>query len=72
MTVILLLNFSGQYSKNPVGRLLLTHLLKDWGGVTNLGLVEGQGASEDDKMTICVFQQGIFSDNYNETNSDIA
>lgn len=57
MTAILLLNTSGQYSAKPVGRLLLIHLLKNWGGVTNLGLVECQGASEDGKMTMCELQQ---------------
>lgn len=60
----------GQYSTNPVGRLLPTHLLRKWRRVTDLELVGGQG--EDDKKTICELKQGVFSDNYNETNSDTA
>lgn len=73
----------GQYSTNPVGRLLPTHLLRKWRRVTDLELVGGQGeddkvracggpVSEDDKKTICELKQGVFSDNYNETNSDTA
>lgn len=36
MTVILLLNISGQYSQSPIGRLL-----KKWGRVTGLGFLGG-------------------------------
>lgn len=72
ITVILLLNLSGLYSKNSVGRLILTHLLKKWVEVSSLGFVGFCGASEDCQITICEICQRIFSDHYNETNSDLA